>query len=262
MHARPSGIVTLTTDFGLGDPYVGHLKGAVAMASDKPRLVDLTHDIAPGDVATGAFVLWSARKRFPTGTVHVGAVGAGVSGAAGARRVLVAAAHGQYWLAPDNGLLGAVLAADPSVEVRVLDVQHLRLQAEADAFDGRALFAPVAAWLASGRYGFSAMGPRCADANDADPVFGGDRQIVYVDRAGVLVSNVADPGESASVVRCGEHTVPMYRTPADVHERGVAGEPFAYVGGLGLVEIAVAGGGSASDRLGLTTGAAIAPGTA
>ena len=90
MYARPSGIVTLTTDFGLRDPYVGILKGALMAASDKPRVVDLSHDVAPQDIAMGAFLLWSAVDRFPPGTVHVGVVDPGVGTA---RRLLAVTAH-------------------------------------------------------------------------------------------------------------------------------------------------------------------------
>ena len=255
MHARPSGIVTLTSDLGLTDPRVGLWKGALYSASDKPRLVDMSHEVPAGEVATGAFVLWTARSAFPTGTVHVGHVGAAIPQNGEAARILVAAAHGQYWLAPDNGVLGAVLACDPDAEVRALDLEHLRLQVPASGFDQGAVFAPVAAWLASGRYGFSAMGPRCRDAMVEDSVFGGGSRIVHVGRAGNLISNLTDPEAAMHAVRCGDHTVPMCRTPADMPD----GKPFAHVGSFGLVEIAVADGSRADEQLGLGSGAAIEP---
>lgn len=251
MYPRPSGIVTLTTDFGLRDPYVGIMKGALWSASDKPRLVDLSHDVAPQDVAMGAFVLWSAVQRFPTGTVHVGVVDPGVGTS---RRLLAAAAHGQYWLVPDNGLAAAVLGATDAHEVRQLDLQHLRIQRTCETFDGREVFAKVAAWLASGRYGFSAMGPRVSDAELNDPVFGGAPRVVHVDHYGNLISNVrADASWQGRKVRCGDHEVTVHKTFGDVP----AGDLLAYVGSFGLLEVA-ASSGSAADQLSLQRGAPIA----
>ena len=256
MYPRPSGIVTLTTDFGLRDPYVGIMKGALIAASEKPRIVDLSHDVAAQDLAMGAFVLWSAVNRFPAGTVHVGVVDPGVGTS---RRLLAATAHGQYWLVPDNGLLGAVLATAPTWETRVLDLEHLRIRRSAQTFDGRDVFAPVAAWMASGRYGFSAMGPRIEDCDRSDPVFSGPQRIVHIDHYGNLISNVhvPEPAAEGLVVRCGEQTLPLLQTYGDV----APGEPVAYIGSFGLVEIAVSHG-SAAQQLGLQCGARIELGSA
>lgn len=243
MFARPSGIVTLTTDFGLADPYVGIMKGALLRASNKAQIVDLSHGVPAQQVASGAFVLWSAIGRFPDGTVHVGVVDPGVGTS---RRVLGAAAHGQYWLAPDNGLLGAVIASDPMAEVRELDLEHLRVRREANTFDGRDVFAPVAAYLATGRYGFTALGARVDDASADDPVFAGPDRVVHVDHYGNLVTNVpADRGRDA-VVKIGDRDVAMQTTYGDVAE----GELLAYVGSFGLLEIA-AREGSAAAELGI-----------
>lgn len=254
MYARPSGIVTLTTDFGTRDPYVGIMKGALMAASEKPRLVDLTHEVPPQDIATGAFMLWTAVARFPTGTVHVGVVDPGVGTN---RRLLAATAHGQYWLLPDNGLLGAVMAHAPTCEVRVLDLEHLRIQRTAETFDGRDVLAPVASWLASGRYGFSAMGPRIQNWDQTDPVFAGCRRVVHVDHYGNLITNVRAVDLDATPLSqwrltCGAKHLPLQRTYADVAER----ELLAYVGSYGLVEVA-ARNGSASELLGLQRGAGI-----
>ena len=178
MFARPSGVVTLTTDFGLDDPYVGIMKGALMRSAPKATVVDLSHAVPPQDVAAGAFVLWSALRRFADGTVHVGVVDPGVGTS---RRLLGVAAASQYWLGPDNGLLGAVLAQDPRAEVRELDLEHLSVTRESVTFDGRDAFAPVAGMLSAGRYGFRALGPRVDDASSEDLVFGGQDRVVYVD---------------------------------------------------------------------------------
>lgn len=251
MHPRPSGLITLTTDFGLGDPYVALVHGAIAKVSDKPRVLDLSHAVAPQDIAAGAFVLWTAIGRFPAGTVHVGVVDPGVGSD---RRLLAASAHGQFWIAPDNGLLGAVLGAAPDAEVRELDLEHLRIEREAVTFDGRDVFGPAAALLACGRYSFPALGARVTDAAGDDPVFGGQPRIVHVDRFGNLISNVpAERLGGATTVRIADRNVPLRRTYGDVP----VADLLAYVGSFGLVEVA-ARDGSAAHTLGIGAGAAIA----
>jgi S-adenosylmethionine hydrolase len=250
MFARPSGIVSLTTDFGPADPYVGIMKGALLRASNKVQVVDLGHGVAAQDVAAGAFQLWSAIGRFPDGTVQVGVVDPGVGTA---RRVVGAAAHGQYWLAPDNGLLGAVLASDPAAEVRELDLEHLRVQRQAPTFDGRDVFAPVAAFLSTGRYGFSALGPRVQDMDADDPVFGGADRVVHVDHYGNLITNVPADRCRDARIEVGGRTIALQATYGDVAE----GELLAYVGSFGLLEVA-ARDGSAATVLGIGRGAPVA----
>ncbi|MGC6489045.1 MAG: SAM hydrolase/SAM-dependent halogenase family protein [Planctomycetota bacterium] len=250
MFPRPSGLVTLTTDFGVADPYVGIVKGAVARATTKPQVIDLSHAVPPQDVAAGAFVLWTAIGRFPDGTVHCGIVDPGVGAA---RRLLAACAVGQYWLAPDNGLLGAVLARDGAAEVREVDLDHLRLRRDVGSFDGRDVFAPVAAMLSAGRYGFSAVGPRVALDAAPDPVFDGGHRVVHVDRYGNLVTNVTAAAGGAGAVEVAGTRVALQQTRADVEP----GALLAYVGSFGLVEVA-SRGGSAASTLGVGRGAPVA----
>lgn len=239
MLPRPSGIVTLLTDFGLADPYVGVMKGALLRASAKLVLVDLGHEVPPQDVVAGAFFAAAAVGRFPTGTVHVAVVDPGVGTD---RRLLAAAAHDCYWLAPDNGLLGAVLAGVREPEVRALDVGHLGLVPESRTFHGRDLLAPVAGWLASGRYGFTALGPRIADALPGEPWAGGPPRVVHVDHYGNLVGNVgAAAAAGVGAVRVGGRLAPLCQTYADV----APGELLAYVGSFGLLEVAQRGGHAA-----------------
>ena len=138
MTSRPSGIITLTTDFGLQDPSVGIMKAALLTASEKSKVIDLTHEVEPHNVAMGAFMLWTAANRFPAGTVHVGMVDTRIGPE---RQLLAVSAHNQYWLTPDNNLVGAVLATAPVSEVRSLDLEHLRLQRSAETMDGRDLLA-------------------------------------------------------------------------------------------------------------------------
>lgn len=249
MPPRPSGIVALLTDFGLDDPYVGVMKGALLAAHRKAVIVDLCHRVPPQDVAAGAFMLAAAIGRFPGGTVHVAVVDPGVGSS---RRLLAASAHDAFWLAPDNGLLAPVLARDPRAEVRRIDVGSLGLEPESRTFHGRDLFAPVAGWLCGGRYGFLALGPRIADPVDLEVAEGGPR-VVYEDGFGNLVTSVA-AAELAGVraVRVADREVALRATYADVGQ----GELVALVGSFGLLEIAE-NRGSAARTLGTGRGAAV-----
>lgn len=249
MTSRPSGIITLTTDFGLQDPSVGIMKAALLTASEKSKVIDLTHAVEPHNVAMGAFMLWTAANRFPAGTVHVGMVDTRIGPD---RQLLAVSAHDQYWLTPDNNLVGAVLATAPVSEVRSLDLEHLRLQRSAETMDGRDLLAPTAAWLASGRYGFSAMGPRLDNSGQRDLVFAGDTRIIHVDHYGNLITNLAGPDWDGRALACGGRLLP----PLCADSGTAADQPIAYVGPYGLVEITLANG-NASKLLGLERDAPI-----
>lgn len=228
MYPRPAGLVTLLTDFGLADPYVGIMKGALLRAASKLQVLDVSHEVPPQDVGAGEFFVGTLVGRFPAGTVHTVVVDPGVGTS---RRLLAIAAHECYWLGPDNGVLGPVLDG----EVRALDVAHLGLRAESTTFHGRDLLAPVAAWLASGRYGFSALGPRITDAVLPSPRPAGAPRVVHVDRYGNLITDVPAarlPGVHA--VRIGGHTARVVSTYGDA----APGALIALVGSFGRLEVA------------------------
>jgi S-adenosylmethionine hydrolase len=248
MHPRPAGIVTLLTDYGLCDPYVGILKGAVLRSAPKLTLLDLGHDVPPQDIEAGAFFVQASVGRFPTGTVHVAVVDPGV----GTNRALLAVANDDgYWLGPDNGLLSPLWTEGRAADVRRLDAEHLGLVAESRTFHGRDLLAPAAAWLANGRYGFSALGPR-HEAPVTLPRAATPR-VLYVDRFGNLITSIpAAAFVGARGVRLGGRTVPPHGTYGDVSP----GALLACVGSFGLVEIA-ANGGSAARMLDLGRGAPV-----
>lgn len=250
MHARPSGIVTLLTDFGLADPYVGIMKGALLRAAPKVQVCDLGHELPPQDILTGAFFVAAAIGRFPSGTVHVAVVDPGV----GTHRALLAvAAHECYWLAPDNGLLSPLFAGAAALDVRTIDVAHLGIHAESRTFHGRDILAPVAAWLASGRYGFSALGPRRPNPVVEPSWCDGPPRVLHVDRYGNLITSIrAQAFASARGVLLGGSTALRHDTYGDVQ----AGELLAYVGSFGLVEVAK-NGGHAADALDLGRGAPV-----
>lgn len=249
MPARPNGIVTFLTDFGHHDPYVGVMKGALLRVHPKASIVDLGHAVPPQDVTAGAFWLAAAIGHFPAGTVHVAVVDPGVGTA---RRLLAVAAHEVYWLAPDNGLLAQVIRRDATAEVRALDADHLGLRGASRTFHGRDVLAPIAGWLAIGRYSFAALGPRVDDALVADGLAGAPR-VVHVDGYGNLITNVAAAAvQGLTAVGIAGRTVPLRGTYRDVP----AGAPVALIGSYGLLEVAV-NGGNAAVLLGLQRGAPI-----
>jgi S-adenosyl-L-methionine hydrolase (adenosine-forming) len=261
----PNGIVTLTTDFGTRDAYVGAVKGVLLSAERGLSLHDLAHDVPPQDVAHGARLLRGACPFFPAGTVHLGVVDPGVGSE---RAAIVVLAGGHAFVGPDNGLFSPVAAALGGVDgcwaiaPRALGA---RLPATpAPTFHGRDLFAPVAAALASGAIAPTDVGAAHRPiALPAPPPPRRDRagslvgRVTHFDRFGNAVTNLAAaeakryrPRGIVSLASGEELRVGT--TYAEV-EPGAA---LALVGSDGWLEIAVRDG-SARERLRLTVGARV-----
>ncbi len=139
-------LITLTTDFGTSDYFVGAMKGVIATLAPAAGVVDITHEITPYNILEGAFVISEAAPYFPKGTIHVVVVDPGVGSE---RRAIVAEIGGQYFVAPDNGVLSMILARGPH-KVRVISNPKLALKDVSRTFHGRDIFAPAAAHLANG----------------------------------------------------------------------------------------------------------------
>jgi S-adenosylmethionine hydrolase len=245
-------IITLLTDFGLADPYVGMMKGVIAGICPEANVVDLTHAVPPQDVRTGAFFLERAFRFFPKGTVHLAVVDPGVGTS---RRALAASAGGHLFVGPDNGVLS--LAARRRRAVSITQRSYF-LSRVSNTFHGRDVFAPVAAHLARGvpldRFGPSQS--RVVELSWPKPrrtKRARVGEIISVDRFGNLISNF-EPSHWASLkrpclfagaLRCAK----LSRSYQDV-ERGALA---VVVGGYGLLEIA-ARDDSAANTLGLTIG--------
>jgi len=140
-------VITLTTDFGEGSPYVAQMKGVILSLNPQANVVDLSHAVDPQDIRMGARVLDDCCWRFPCGTVHVAVVDPGV----GTARAIVAACAGRHWfVAPDNGLLTLVFRRErPSEQVRLTQREYW-LEDPSSTFHGRDVMAPVAAHLTLG----------------------------------------------------------------------------------------------------------------
>jgi S-adenosylmethionine hydrolase len=252
-------VITLTTDFGLDDWFVGTMNGVILGRAPRARIVDLTHGIAPGDIAAGAFALAAAWRFFPRGTVHVAVVDPGVGGP---RAALAAWAGGHYFLAPDNGVLTLALRAAGAPQLRRLENPRLRLREVSRTFHGRDVFAPAAAWLAGGG-AFAQLGPGAPDfqrlpwpavVRRAGAVAG---EVVYVDRFGNAITNLDEPalravrgGREALRVWAGRRAWGGLRS----HYQAVPpGARVALIGSTGFLELAI-NGGSAARRDGVRVG--------
>jgi S-adenosylmethionine hydrolase len=139
-------IITLTTDFGTGSPYVAAMKAVILGTAPDAVLVDISHDVPPFDMAQGAFVLWLGTRHFKPGAVHVGVVDPGVGTE---RRPIAFALNGSFYVGPDNGLFDMVIRESENAPT---DISQLHRPTGISAtFEGRDVFAPTAAALALGR---------------------------------------------------------------------------------------------------------------
>ena len=249
-------IVTLTTDYGTRDHYVGAMKGVILGIAPKTTIIDITHDVKPHDIRHGAFVLWQSRRWFPRGTVHIVVVDPGVGSG---RRILVGQYAGQYVVVPDNGLLTLLHRETPPEAMHVVENRRYFLPQPSATFHGRDIMAPVAAHLAKG-VRISEFGPVtdrlemlnvAHRAQWAGPTLSGS--VLHVDGFGTLVTNIHSEQLTAPriVRRALEVWVgmvnigPIRSTFSDVPE----GQPVALIGGAGLLEIAV-NKGRAADAFG------------
>lgn len=139
--------ITLTTDFGIGSPYVAAMKGVILSFFPECRLIDLTHDISPQRILQGAIVLHDVFDSFPEGTIHVAVVDPGVGTA---RKIVAAKMEGHYFVAPDNGLLSLIYQKAISPEIVRLTQDRYWRHPVSSTFHGRDIMAPVAAQLAKG----------------------------------------------------------------------------------------------------------------
>jgi S-adenosyl-L-methionine hydrolase (adenosine-forming) len=242
----PPARITLLTDFGTRDGWIGVMKGVMAAIAPGVPLDDVSHDLPPGAVDAAARALGRYWNRYPPGTVHLAVVDPGVGTA---RRALAVEAAGRFLVAPDNGIATPLLGAGPWKAVSLENPAFLGSE-RSSTFHGRDLFAPAAGHLAVG-VRTEEMGPPVTDPvrlpSDAPPVEGGRLQgvVVAVDRFGNLMTNL--PGEripAGEVVRVAGRTVPLVATYGSVGP----GTLLALVNSDGMLEIAVRGG-SAADSL-------------
>ncbi len=249
-------LLTLLSDFGDRDVYVGVMKGAIAQVNGSVNVVDLTHQIPPQDIAAARFCLMNAYPYFPTGTVHVAVVDPGVGTT---RRAVAVELVDGLLVGPDNGLFSGVLSQEKAIAaVELTNPKYWRTHEPSATFHGRDIFAPVGAHLASnvplkdlGRAIAPATLVQLAIPDCTRTDIGVAGCIQYVDRFGNLITNIPGTyvqGRTWSVAAAGQ-SIPGCQTYSD----SPTGSPIALIGSHGWVEIAV-NGGNAQSQLKLDCG--------
>jgi len=254
-------IVTLTSDFGLNDHFVGTMKGVILNIAPEAKIIDICHSVQPFDILDGALTIAQAYSYFPAGTIHVVVVDPGVGSA---RRPLMVSTEKHCLVAPDNGVLSLILDREERVKVRHITMQHYFLQPVSNTFHGRDVFAPVAGYLAKGVDGeklgdeisdyvrFSAPRPKASGEKTMRGV------ILKVDRFGNLVTNFTledvpalfqTPPLPFKIVIGNREITELHGT----YSEALPNELFGILGSMGYVEIA-ASRASAAQLLGVGKG--------
>ncbi|HXP40301.1 MAG TPA: SAM-dependent chlorinase/fluorinase [Candidatus Acidoferrales bacterium] len=262
MAQRP--VITLTTDFGSNDHFVGVMKGVILDIIPEAQIVDICHSVQAFDVLDGALTISQAYSYFPTRTVHIVVVDPGVGTA---RRPILASSDKYHFVAPDNGVLSMVYARESRMHVRHITSDHYFLQPVSNTFHGRDIFAPVAAYLAkevdSLKFGeevqeyvrFSAPKPKAVDENRLRGV------VLKVDRFGNLITNITpqdapmlfQAGASGFKIVAGSREITELR---NAYAEGAPGEVIGILGSMGFLEIAT-NRGAATQLTGIGKGSEV-----
>ena len=246
-------IITLLTDFGLSDHYVGAMKGVMLSICPNAHLVDITHEVRPYAILDAAFTLAQACKYFPEGAIHLVVVDPGVGSS---RRPLIAESHGHRFVAPDNGVLSLI------GELRAWEIRDERFfrTPVSQTFHGRDIFAPVAAHLASGA-GPPDFGPEIADPvclPELEPVLIGAGEwrgtVLRIDRYGNVITNFA----SARFLSTGDSPVLSFQTTRvsqyqPTYSTSPPHQPVLIAGSSGYLEVSI-NKGDAASLLGISPG--------
>jgi S-adenosylmethionine hydrolase len=219
-------IVTLTSDFGDGSPYVAAMKAVLLAGCPGAIVVDVGHTVPAFDVVSGAFVLWAGTRHFPPGAVHIAVVDPGVGTQ---RRAVAFALSGSWYVGPDNGIFGIVLA-EKQPEAEPVAVALARPPGASATFEGRDVFAPAAAELAAG-HPLESLGRPSRRPLTELPL--NLPAVLWVDRFGNLITSLRPPVSGLGVN--GREVRKMVRTFSDAPPA----IPFLYVGSMGFVEVGV-----------------------
>lgn len=266
--SESSSIITLTTDFGVRDTYVGIMKGVILGINPNVQVVDLTHAIPPQDIYETAFSIYAAHSYFPKGTIHVIVVDPGVGSD---RRAIVCQTDNAFFVCPDNGVLSYLLQSTENEEAQSINAVEIQNKAYylpevSNTFHGRDIFVPIAAHLSLG-VPLEDIGPPVQTLVQlpiqapelSDNTLTG--QIVKIDRFGNGITNISESAiaglESASTGGISAYEIKIGSVRLNRFNHAYAesevGKSLAIIGSSGLLEIAV-NGGSAEKQLGLKRG--------
>ena len=239
-----SGIVTLLTDFGLGDPYVAMMKGVILSINRDARLIDVSHHIQAGSIIQAASFIKETFSYFPRGTVHVAVIDPTVGSK---RRPIGLEAAGHLFVGPDNGTFWPIMEDHHAKKIIHLTEEDFFLPYITRTFHGREIFAPVAAHLSSG-CDLGMMGPEMEDPvrlslptarRTGDSLIG---RINRVDNFGNLITNIHQTelesflGSARPKIEIGNLTIASL---SQIYADGKVGEPLALINSSGLLEIAL-----------------------
>ncbi|MBD2437603.1 S-adenosyl-l-methionine hydroxide adenosyltransferase family protein [Nostoc sp. FACHB-110] len=238
-------LITLLSDFGDRDVYVGVMKGIITQINPMLQVIDLTHQIPPQDIAAARFCLMNAYPYFPDGSVHIAVVDPGVGSQ---RRAIAVELKKGFLVGPDNGIFSGVLSQNPAIAAVELTNSNYWLTAQPSrTFHGRDIFAPVGANLASG-VPLKQLGQEINPATLVKLDIGECQKtsrgvlgcIQYIDGFGNLISNIPGNYVKGKIwqVQLAGLTIPGCET----YSNGEVGEAIALIGSHGWVEIAINGG--------------------
>lgn len=258
-------IITLTTDFGLNDHFVGAMKGVILDLAPDAQIIDINHSVQAFDVLDGALTISQAYSYYPAGTVHMVIVDPGVGTA---RRPILLTGERHQFIAPDNGVLSLIYDREERLSVRHITADHYFLQPSSNTFHARDIFSPVAAYLAKGvdpdRFGeeitdyvrFNAPRPKPVDERTLRGV------VLKVDRFGNLITNIT-PTDLPALFTA---TPPAFKITVGSkvsanrvctnYAEGTPGEVFGILGSMGYLELA-ANRGSAFQLAGVGKGSEV-----
>lgn len=256
----PRPILTLTTDFGLSDHYVGTMKGVVLGICPQAQIVDISHGVAPYAIPEGAYLIAQAYRYFPKKTVHVVVVDPGVGTA---RRAILAEAAGQYFIAPDNGVLGMIFTREKHIVRELTNSRYFR-KPVSQTFHGRDVFSPAGAHLAAGIKPGS-MGKRLIEYLRPDfetPQPAGAHawtgSVLHIDHFGNIITSF--PASEFPGLSGGKFSLDLGSRRVELLARTYAerapGELFVIAGSGGYLEVSV-GQGSAAQAVGCKPGAPV-----
>jgi S-adenosylmethionine hydrolase len=249
-------IITLTTDFGLKDHYVGAMKGVILSINSDALVTDVTHEIPPHDVFNGAFTLRNFYRYFPEGTIHVVVIDPGVGGK---RKPIAVKADKNIFVGPDNGVFTFIYSESNSVKVFEISNPRYILANLSSTFHGRDIFAPAAAHL-SLNVPIEDLGERVKKPVKLpikepeireNEIIG---EVIYVDRFGNLVTNIPDYlSKPGSKIYVGKNII---KSISGSYSDVPKGELLAVIGSSGFLEISV-NQGRASDVIGVEKGTVV-----
>jgi S-adenosyl-L-methionine hydrolase (adenosine-forming) len=238
-------VLTLLTDFGTADYFVGAVKGAILSVNPNAIIADITHEVPPQDIDAGAFMLLAAYKTFPRGTTHVAVVDPGVGSA---RRPIIVATDEYFFVGPDNGIFTYIYDREPAHRTFYVTAEHYFRPDPSSTFHGRDIFAPVAAELSAGvapeEFGPAICGEIRIRSLEA-PL-----RIIHIDRFGNCVTNITREKFDGKSLTINGRTISVVRS---FYGEAPPGEIFAIWGSAGFLEISI-NGGSAAQVLGAKRG--------